>query len=221
MKIVALVPMKHNSERVPGKNFKNFSGRPLFYYIIKSLLDSPLISDVVVNTDSHYIQNIATANFPTVQVIQRPSELCGDMVPMNEILLYDVSQVDADFYLQTHCTNPLLKPDTITNAVSTFLDNYPAHDSLFSVTRLQKRLWDKSGSPINHDPMVLLRTQDLPPLYEENSCVYIFTGGNLKERRNRMGARPLMFEMDAEEAFDIDTPLDFKMAELLYSLRLK
>ena len=69
---------------------------------------------------------------------------------------------------------------------------------------------------MNHDPAVLLCTQDLPPLYEENSCIYMFTGNSLRERRNRIGATPLMFEMDVEEAFDIDTMLDFTVAELLY-----
>jgi len=215
VKIVALVPMKHNSERVPGKNFKYFAGQPLFYYILESLLRCPLISEIVVNTDSPHIKAGIADGFPTVRVLQRPVGLCGDKVSMNDILLYDVSQVEADFYLQTHSTNPLLGLVTITKAVNTFLENYPKYDSLFSVTKLQKRLWSKDGDPVNHDPAVLLCTQDLPPLYEENSCIYMFTGNNLKERKNRIGAKPLMFEMDVEEAFDIDTMSDFTVAEIL------
>ena len=140
MNITALVPMKHYSERVPGKNFRDFAGQPLFYYIIENLFRCPLISKVVVNTDSPRIQRDLAVDFPTVQIIQRPVELCGDKVSIiNDILLYDVSQVEADFYLQTHSTNPLLGSATITKAINTFLENYPKYDSLFSVTRFQKR----------------------------------------------------------------------------------
>ena len=216
MRIVALVPMKHNSVRVPGKNFRDFAGQPLFYYIIESLLGCPLISEVVVNTDSLHIRRDLATDFPTVRILQRPVELCGDKVSMNDILLYDTSQIEADFYLQTHSTNPLLRTDTITESIDSFLKNYPRYDSLFSVTKFQKRLWDKYGSPVNHDPSVLICTQDLAPLYEENSCIYIFTGNNLKERGTRIGLSPWMFEIDTEEAFDIDTMSDFKIAELLY-----
>lgn len=219
MNIAALVPMKHNSVRVPGKNFRDFAGQPLFYYIIESLLDCPLISEIVVDTDSPHIQKLLKVDFPTVRILQRPNWLWGDKVSMNDVLLHDVSQTKATFYLQTHSTNPLLKPSTITDAITTFLVGYPEYDSLFSVTKTQKRFWDKERHPVNHDPAVLLCTQDLPPLYEENSCIYIFTGENLKERRNRIGANPLMFEVDAEEAFDIDTMSEFIMAELLYGLK--
>jgi CMP-N-acetylneuraminic acid synthetase len=135
---------------------------------------------------------------------------------MNDVLLFDVSQVPADFYLQTHSTNPLLRSETITRAIRSFLDHYPAHDSLFSVSRLQNRLWDGLARAINHNPAILLRTQDLPPVYVENSCLYIFAGESLKRRNNRIGDRPQMFEIDRQEAWDIDEELDFRIAEFLY-----
>jgi CMP-N-acetylneuraminic acid synthetase len=123
--------------------------------------------------------------------------------------------VQADFYLQTHSTNPLLRSETISKAVQTFISNYPIYDSLFSVTRMQTRLWDQSGRAINHDPAILLQTQDLPPVYEENSCLYIFKRQTLLARRNRLGERPMMFEIDPPEAWDIDEELDFQIVELL------
>jgi CMP-N-acetylneuraminic acid synthetase len=138
---------------------------------------------------------------------------------MNEILVYDTGQVQADFYLQTHSTNPLLRSQTVSRAVQTLLSSYPNYDSLFSVTRLQTRLWDQFGQAINHDPAVLLQTQDLPPVYEENSCIYIFTRQTLLARRNRLGERPLMFEINAEEAWDIDEELDFLVCNTLLSSR--
>jgi CMP-N-acetylneuraminic acid synthetase len=215
--IVALVPMRHHSQRVPGKNYRPLAGKPLFHHIIASLLECPEIGRVVVDTDSEPVMDGLRQRFPSVQIIERPADLCADTISMNEILLHDVSQVRADFYLQTHSTNPLLRPATISSAIRDFLSNYPAFDSLFSVTRVQTRLWDRDGRPINHDPELLLQTQDLPPVFEENSCLYIFPLSNLVRRRNRLGDHPRMFAIDAMEAWDIDEELDFAIADFLLS----
>ena len=101
--------------------------------------------------------------------------------------------------------------------VQTFLGKYPAYDSLFSVTRLQTRLWDALGRAINHNPAILLQTQDLPPVYEENSCFYLFTRDTLMRRRNRLGDRPMMFEIDQAQAWDIDEEIDFEIVNFLKS----
>lgn len=214
-KIVALVPMRHHSERVAGKNYRPTAGRPLYAYILGTLLSCSEIAQVVVDTDSPIIMEGIKENFSAVQVWERPDHLRAGDVPMNEILLYDVDQIEADFYLQTHSTNPLLRPETVSLSIRTFLENYPTYDSLFSVTRLQTRLWDSLGRAVNHNPAVLLRTQDLPPVYEENSCLYIFTRQTLVDRYNRLGERPLMFPIDRAEAWDIDEELDFQIAEYL------
>jgi CMP-N-acetylneuraminic acid synthetase len=87
------------------------------------------------------------------------------------------------------------------------------------VTRLQTRLYDLDGHALNHDPNILLQTQDLPPVYEENSCLYIFTRENLSRRSNRLGDRPLMFEMDPAEAWDIDEEFDFAITDYLMKQR--
>lgn len=221
IRIAAIVPMRHESERIPGKNYRLFNGKPLYHYIINTLLKVPLISKIMIDTDSQIIMEDARRNFPTVRVIERPPHLRVGDVPMNDVLLHDVKQMDTDWYLQTHSTNPLLKPETVTMAIDTFLLKLSEHDSLFSVTRVQTRFWDANGKAVNHDPNILLRTQDLPPLFEENSNIYIFNKANLEERKNRIGARPLMFEMDRLEAVDIDEELDFTMAELLYKLTRK
>jgi CMP-N-acetylneuraminic acid synthetase len=221
IKIIALVPMRHHSQRVPGKNYRPLAGRPLFHYIISTLLEVPQISQVVVDTDSDPVMAGLREHFPRVLILERPASLLADTVPMNDILIHDTSCVEADLYLQTHSTNPLLKAGTIGNAIDTFLRVQPAHDSLFSVTRLQTRLWDQHGHAINHDPAVLLQTQDLPPVFEENSCLYLFTRQNLIERHNRLGVNPLMFEMDADQAWDIDEELDFEITEFLMNHKKK
>lgn len=215
-KIVALVPMRHHSVRVPGKNYRPFVDKPLFYHIINTLLKVQELETILVDTDSPEILESIAADFPQVETLLRPEHLRGDGVPMNEILIHDTGVIAADYYLQTHSTNPLLRTETISAAIKTLLDNIPEYDSLFGVTRIQTRLWDQLGRPINHNPSILLRTQDLPPVYEENSCLYIFRCETLVTRRNRLGERPMMFEIPSIEAWDIDEELDFTIAETLF-----
>ena len=214
-KIVALLPMRHDSKRVPGKNFRLMCGKPLYAHIIETLLSVESISQVVVDTVSPPVIEGLARDDPQVKVLLRPEELRADTTPTNEILVYDTAQVPADLYLQTHSTNPLLKAGTIQRAIDQLRQSYPEYDSLFGVTRLQTRLWDELGRAVNHNPAVLLRTQDLPPIYEENSCIYLFTRETLISKRNRLGERPMMFEIDAREATDIDVELDFVIAETL------
>ena len=220
-RVIALVPMRHHSERVPGKNYRALGGRPLYSHILQALGECPEIVQIVVDTDSPVIREGIARGFPRVRLLDRPEHLRGGEVATNEVLVHDASQVPAPFYLQTHCTNPFITPATVSRAIEAFFDAYPQHDSLFSVTRLQKRLWDEHGKPVNHDPAVLLRTQDLPALYEENSCLYIFERATLLARRSRLGARPRMFEIDALEAWDIDDEGDFEIAEAMVQGRAR
>ncbi|MBE0698635.1 MAG: acylneuraminate cytidylyltransferase family protein, partial [Anaerolineaceae bacterium] len=139
--IVALVPMRHHSERVRGKNYRLLAGKPLFHHILDTLLQCPEISRIAVDTDSPTIMDSLSKEYPQVVIIERPEHLRADTMPMNEVLLHDTGQLPADFYLQTHSTNPLLRPQTISRAIQALLGQFPAYDSLFSVTRLQTRLW--------------------------------------------------------------------------------
>src|SRR5215216_2963263 len=214
-KLVAFVPMRHHSQRVPGKNFRLLAGKPLFHHIVGTLLAVPEISEILVDTDSDPVMDSVRQYFPQITVLPRPESLRADDVPMNDILIHDTDQVQSDFYLQTHSTNPLLKPETVSRAIQSLLTTFPTYDSLFSVTRLQTRLYDQHGRAINHDPGVLIQTQDLPPVYEENSCLYIFTRENLIKRHHRIGETPMMFEIHADEAWDIDEELDFAITDFL------
>ena len=216
-RLVALMPMRHSSERVPGKNYRPFGdGRPLFHHMVDVMLSCPQIDKIVIDTDSELIKEQCTEQFPDVVVLDRPQHLLGGMTQMNDVLLHDISEVPSEFYLQTHSTNPLLTKETMQKAVDAFFENYPIYDSLFSVTRLQTRLWDSLARAVNHNPNILLRTQDLPPIYEENSCIFIFPGDLMKERHSRIGNRPFMFEMDRLEAQDIDEEIDFRVADLIF-----
>ena len=221
MKLIALVPMRHHSQRVPGKKYRDLAGKPLYQHIIETLLAVPAINEIVVDTDSDPVMNGLCQNFPQVKIINRPEHLRADDMPMNEILIHDTEQFPADFYLQTHSTNPLLKAETISDAIQAFNNNYPKLDSLFSVTRWQTRFYDKDGNAVNHNPRELLQTQDLPPMYEENSCIYIFNRENLIAKRHRISDNALMFEIPRLEAVDIDEESDFQIANILMKMRME
>lgn len=211
--------MREHSERVPGKNVRPLAGKPLFHHILIALQACPEIADIVVDTDSDSIKKGVAENFPHVLVVDRPEQLRAGEIPMNAVLLHDTEMMPADFYLQTHSTNPLLRTQTISVAIAAFLVAHPEKDSLFGVTELHTRLYDADARAINHNPRELLRTQDLPPVYEENSCLYIFTRKNLKQHNHRIGATPLMFPVPRDEAWDIDEELDFQVVDFLMRQR--
>lgn len=209
--------MKGHSERVPNKNLKPFAGQPLYHAIIEVLSHSRFIRKIAVNTDSDAIAADVEKHFNNVQIIPRPEEIRGDFVSMNAIIAHDLSQLDGTHFLQTHSTNPLLTTRTLDAAIETYFQKLDQYDSLFSVTSFQSRFYREDGSPVNHDPRKLLRTQDLPPLLEENSNFYIFSRDSFKKAGNRrIGLAPLLYPVNKLEAIDIDDPEDFRLAELLY-----
>lgn len=215
--ITALVPMKGHSERVPNKNIRNLSGKPCFHWIMESLSKSEYIKEIVINTDSEEIAQEATNNFE-VTILKRPDFLLGDMVSIQPLIEYDLSQTKGEFYLQTHSTNPLLSPETIDAGIEEFF-RQDVHDALFTVTPVKTRFYWPDGTGINHDPEKLIRTQDLDPIFEENSCFYLFSKETNERVKNRLGSKPMMFPMDSIEATDIDDWEDFLYAEFLLNLR--
>lgn len=216
---VAVVPMRHHSERVVGKNYRPLAGFPLYHHVVRMLSSVPEIDQIVIDTDSDFIAEDCAQNFPHAQILLRPEHLRDGGIAMNDVLLNTLDQVEADVVLQTHSTNPFLKADTVAAALRMFAQPGREFDSIFSVTRLQARLWDAENRAVNHDPSVLLRTQDLAPLFIENSCFFIFTPKLLRECGTRIGARPRMVEMAPLEAVDIDTEEDFTLAAAIAESR--
>lgn len=214
MKIAALIPMKEHSQRVPNKNIKDFNGKPLFYWIFQTLMKVKSIDKIFLDTDSDIICEKVRKYFPDIIIIKRPENLIGDFVSVNKLINNDLKEIDNyEYFIQTHSTNPLLKSSTITTAIDFYKDNLNIYDSVFSVTKIQSRFYDVYGNPINHDPIELLRTQDIPPLYEENSCFYIFSKSSFNKTKARIGSKPYLFEISQKESIDIDTNDDFLLAE--------
>jgi len=221
IKVVALLPMKGTSERVPNKNLKIFNGKPLYHVVMNILLNSKHIDFVVVNTDSELVKSDIIKNFEEkVILIDRNEDIRGNYISMNKVLEQDIEKVNADLYIQTHSTNPLLLTETIDKAIDKMLlikEHSGLYDSIFSVTKTQKRFYNEDATPMNHDPKMLV-TQHLTPIFEENSCFYIFTKQSFLNNQSRIGMKPLMFEIDKIESTDIDEKEDFIIAESLHRL---
>jgi len=208
--------MKAHSERVSGKNFRPLAGKPLFRWILDTLLAVPAIDLVVINTDAREIlADNGLVDSERVLIRDRRPEICGDLVSMNLVLADDIANVSAQTYLMTHTTNPLLGSGTIALALAQYQEGTStgSADSLFTVNRVQTRFYRENSSAVNHDPDNLIRTQDLEPWFEENSCLYAFSADSFASTNARIGRKPAMFETPMLESIDIDTPDDWFLAE--------
>ena len=157
-KIVALLPMKENSERVKGKNFREFYGKPLFRWILDTLLSVNDIDCVVINTDARGIlAKNGLVETDKIIIRDRKPEICGDMVSMNLVIEDDVRNVDADIYLMTHATSPLIEANTVQRALKEFQDGLLSichhHQFLLSIFLLH-------GSMLHLLLLQVLRTND-------------------------------------------------------------
>jgi CMP-N-acetylneuraminic acid synthetase len=218
MRTIALLPMKAHSARVSGKNFREFAGKPLFRWILDTLLEVKEIDRLVINTDARDIlAEKGLVDTDRILIRDRKPEICGDLVSMNLVIADDLQNVPADAYVMTHTTNPLISAATIRAALASYEAGVASgtHDSLFTVNKFQTRFYRTDGSPVNHDPTNLIRTQDLEPWFEENSNLYIFSPESFAATTARIGKKPILFETPRAESADIDDQEGWDIAETL------
>jgi CMP-N-acetylneuraminic acid synthetase len=212
--VIAILPMKVHSERVPNKNFRLIAGKPLYVWILENLFKLNFLEKIIINTDANFELFDQFKNNKKLILRSRLEHLRGDHVSMNLIIEDDLKHFQADDYLMTHTTNPNLSPKTLNKAYSLFKErDKNRFDTLFSVTRFQGRFYREDYSAVNHDPSELIRTQDLPPLFLENSCLYMFSREDFFKHNARIGSKPIMFETPQLESIDIDTESDWLIAE--------
>lgn len=215
--VSALVPMKGHSERVPSKNIRILGDAPLFYHILRSLGQAKQVYEILVDTDSEKIKGLIRKDFPKVTVIDRPPQLIGDKIPMTDIVENDCAFVKMKHFLQTHATSPFIKPGTIDAAIRAyFLGISSGFDSVMAVNKFQARFYDQNKKPINHNPDIMLPSQDMPPIYEDCSSFYIGSVSRLLSSKKRVGDNPIFFEVSKLESADIDTEEDFRLCQAIY-----
>ncbi|WP_297215454.1 acylneuraminate cytidylyltransferase family protein [uncultured Desulfovibrio sp.] len=216
--ISAIIPIKKHSQRVPQKNFRLFCGKPLFTYVISALLSVKSIDKIIINIDSADLERIILNenNSNRICIYHRPDILCGDDVSVNLLIEDTISAFPGEYFIQTHVTNPCVQSSTFANAVTTYFAHLDEYDSCLSVNKFHSRFYDNKFSPINHNINELIQTQNLPPLYEDNSCFYIFSRDVICNLHRRIGKKPLLYTIPRLESIDIDTEDDFCLAELTY-----
>lgn len=212
--MIAFLPIKHHSERIPNKNFKTLGNAPLYSWILNTLLNCNSIKRIVIDTDSDDRNLWALQSHPKIEIIERAQDLVGDFISMNLLIERFLNSVDEmQDLIMTHTTNPFLQSETIENAIDSYsLSLKNGVDSLFSVSEFRGRFYDSHHFPLNHNPDELIRTQDLEPLYLENSCLYVFSKKSFLESKSRIGKRAKLFVTPVLDSLDIDTPDDWNLA---------
>ena len=214
MSVVGILPMRSGSQRVKNKNLRLLGDKPLFSFVLEQMSKSQAFDQIVVDSNSDEILNqVKMLGLPGITTSKRPDELARPETSMVEVLKLVAEKFPAEIYFQTHATSPFLSYSTIKASIDDVLNS--DHDSGFGVSEIQLRLWKPNGEPINHDPKVLLPTQDLEPIFIENSSFYIFQKEHLHNFGTRYGSNPLLSVIPKAEALDIDDEEDFELATLV------
>jgi len=214
------LPMRAGSERIPKKNTKSFSGIDggLCSIKLQQLLESSLINNIFVSTNDPDVIDISNSfNSSRIKIVLRPDELSSSSTSTDDLIKYVPEIMPEGHIMWTHVTSPFIDSDVYDRIIETYFENINHNDSLMTVTKLQKFIWNDTSS-INYDYNLEKwpRTQTLDPLWEVNSGAFITTKKIYRERMDRIGARPYLFQLNEALAFDIDWLPDFKMAEVFY-----
>lgn len=210
--VVAFVPVKLNSQRLPHKNVLPLGGHPLCWHVCRCLTEVKDIDRVYVYCSDPEVKKYIPGN---VEFLQRPSWLDGDRVKGFDIYQEFIRQVDADIYVLAHTTSPFLRATTVENALGQVVSGQ--FDSAFSAERIQTFAWH-SGKPLNYDLDDVPRTQDIEPVWVETSGFYIFQKEIFTKFNRRIGFHPYIQEVSGAEALDIDEKKDYELACKLMGL---
>lgn len=214
-RVVAFVPIKLNSQRLPNKNILPIADYPLCWHILDTLLKTKGIDEVYVFCSDQKVKDYIPEK---VKFIKRDRQLDEDLVKGFDIYDAFIKEVNADIYVLAHTTSPFIKPETVETALNKMIDG--DYDSTFSAQRVQTFAW-YNGKPINYDLNDVPRTQDMEPIFVETSGFFIFNKEIFTEHRRRIGFKPYIQEVDSIEAVDIDTKEDYDFALLISENRNK
>lgn len=214
MKIIAIIPIKMNNERLPGKNTKLLGDKPLIHYIQESLKKAEGLDKTYVFCSN---PNIEEFLLDEVSFLKRDKSLDLPTSNFTQIFESFMKEVDADIYVYAHATAPFVTVETINECISAVKSG--EYDSAFCAAKIQDYLW-QDGEPLNFDSTNLPRSQDLKPIYRETSGVYVYTKEVFEKYHRRIGKKPFIKEVSYKEAVDINNPEDFDLAKAMLDLNL-
>lgn len=212
MSVVAMIPIKLNSERVKDKNIRPFfDGKPLLQFIEESITACKRVDDVYVYCSNDKIKDYLIEG---VTFLKRPEYLDGNVYNCNDIIREFIKVIDADYYVVSHATAPFTKPESIDKCIEAITDS-GIYDSAFTVEKIQTFMWSQ-GKPMNFDVDHFPRTQDLEPIFMETSGAFAFPKWVFEKYGRRVGVNPFLVEVEPIESSDIDTEYDMMVAQALY-----
>ena len=211
MKVVAFLPVKHNSERIESKNTKLLDGKPLFIHTLEKLNLCEEIDEIYLDTESDEILEIASEvnHLP----LKRAPELATNKTDGHQLFYNAARQVDADLYVQILCTSPFISAATIDKAIKD-LKTDASFDSAVLIRKEKMYTWDSSTKP-NYDPDKIPNSNTLDDTLIETMGLYITNKEVALEQKKRYGKKPLMIEASPLEAVDVNYPEDFEFAEYI------
>lgn len=207
------MPIKLKNERCPGKNTRLLESKPLLQFELDSLKATGLCTSINVYCSDETVVPFLPAG---INFIKRSEKLDLPTSNFTQIFTAFMNDVDADIYVYAHATAPFISVETMENCINAVLSG--EYDSAFCAVKLQDYLW-KNGEPLNFDAANLPRTQDLEPIYQETSGVYVFTKEVFLKYHRRIGVKPYIKEVSFKEAVDIDNPEDFELAQIMLNVK--
>ena len=217
MKILALVPLRGGSKSIIKKNIKFIADKPLCEWTLSAAVDSQLIEEVYVSTDSQEIKKVVQSLDMEVRVIDRPAELATDSSSTESVIMHFMDQIDFDCLVTIQATSPLLQSNDLDQALEYFIDK--EFDSLLSVVRTKSFFWDERGFPINYNPLERPRRQEFKGTLMENGAFYITDKKILEQTECRLGGNIGFYEMSSETATEIDEASDWEIVSNLLKKR--
>lgn len=209
----ALIAVRAGSSRVPKKNIRNFAGSSLLRIKVEQALQIKSINKVVVSSDSDEMLNLAS--YLGATSIKRCAKFCSNSVPMKDVYKHLAESVEGDHIVYLHVTSPLLKTSTLETSIEMYKKLEDKYSSLASVEHLMKYIWFKNKA-INYDPKNHPRSQDLPKYYSLNFAINILPRKTMFESKSILGKNFYPYFISDEESIDVDTELDFEIAEYIY-----
>ena len=219
-KIISIIPARGGSKGIPNKNLKLLVGKSLIVHTIEHSLNSKLVSETYVSTDSKKIKEISLK--AGAKVIDRPNKLASDTASSESAILHGIKhlqkkKINPEYLVFLQCTSPLRRANDIDFAIKKLMNNNL--DSLFSGFENNYFIWRQATrkvTPINYDPLNRPRRQEREKEYVENGSIYIFKTEKFLEVKNRICGTVGVYEMPYRYSFEIDEPFDFWLCEQIY-----
>lgn len=219
MKITAVIPVRKGSQRVKDKNLRPFAGTTLLDNKIQMLLKVPEIDEIIVNTNSEAAIEIIELEYAGTKVrAQRREEYYASSQCSGSEFFKHLGEVtDTDIFIYTPCTSPFVKPETVSECIKKFLYNleHNDYDCVSTVSSVKEFMW-LNGKALNYDPLNAPNSQNLPDVVALNFGTTVVKREDLIKNHNIIGKNPDFVLTSDIEAIDIDTPLDFYIAERMY-----